>query len=238
VVGLTIAGLYGPWVLPWVLALLLALLGGGAGLVALISVFVLVPISDPHRRSRTLTDEGTRLTGVVWLGLGGSVLTAAPAVAVLVVGQLRGSAALLWAGVAVGLATGWLCYWGMGLLAYRRLRARGPEMLATLVRGPAPASTERPPAMRRLREHFGVQGLPTRKAVLVAVCWSLCWLPLFPQGLVPAVLTMLDEDVRSWFLAMYLPGPLQLPVALAFVVLGLAMLGYAWRMTSSSPERT
>ena len=50
----------GPW--PLILALLAALLGGGAGLVPLVSVYALVPGTDPHRRGgnplRTSEDDG------------------------------------------------------------------------------------------------------------------------------------------------------------------------------------
>ena len=41
----------GPW--PLILALLAALLGGAAGLIPLVSVYALVPGTDPHRRAGT-----------------------------------------------------------------------------------------------------------------------------------------------------------------------------------------
>ena len=66
-VGLT-AVTGGPW--PIVLALLAALLGGGAGLMPLISVYALVPGTDPQRRGgnplRTSEDDGA-LTGLAYL---------------------------------------------------------------------------------------------------------------------------------------------------------------------------
>ncbi|WP_204286742.1 hypothetical protein [Microbispora amethystogenes] len=65
----------GPW--PLILALLPALLGGAAGLVPLISVYGLVPGTDPHRRAgnplRTSEDDDG-LTGLAMHGTGAWVV--------------------------------------------------------------------------------------------------------------------------------------------------------------------
>jgi hypothetical protein len=65
---------------------------------------------------------------------------------------------------------------------------------------------------------------PARRDALAGVCLSLCWLPLFPQGLVPAIMKLTETPTRSWFLALYLPDPYQWPVIAAMLALGLAML--------------
>lgn len=65
---------------------------------------------------------------------------------------------------------------------------------------------------------------PARRHALAGACLSLCWIPLFPQGVVPAIMKLSEAPTRSWFLALYVPDALQWPVIAAMVVLGLAML--------------
>ncbi len=65
---------------------------------------------------------------------------------------------------------------------------------------------------------------PARRDALAGACLALCWIPLFPQGLVPAVMKLTETPTRSWFLALYLPEPYQWPVIAAMVALGLVML--------------
>nr|BFE87082.1 hypothetical protein GCM10020093_096830 [Planobispora longispora] len=160
----------GPW--PMVLALTAALLGGGAGIVPLMSVYALVPGTDPHRRGgnplRVSEDDGA-LTGMAYAVLALVALTGAPAaVAVVLYG---------WAGVAVGVVTGVLCWWGFGLLAQRRLHARGPELLQTMRTGKRPASAS--------GDWGSFDELPKRERIIVAVCMTIAAIPLFPQGVVP-----------------------------------------------------
>jgi len=73
---------------------------------------------------------------------------------------------------------------------------------------------------------------PARRDALAGACLGLCWLPLFPQGLVPAVMKLTDTPTRSWFLALYLPDPYQWPVLAAMLALGLAMLRAGMRLAS------
>ncbi len=73
---------------------------------------------------------------------------------------------------------------------------------------------------------------PARRDALAGACLGLCWLPLFPQGLVPAVMKLTETPTRSWFLALYLPGPYQWPVIAAMLALGLAMLRAGMRLAS------
>jgi hypothetical protein len=64
-----------------------------------------------------------------------------------------------------------------------------------------------------------------------ALCWSLCWIPLVPQGVVPLILKLTGAPTRSWFLAAYLPGPLQWPTIAAMLGIGLTMLVTAARLS-------
>ncbi|MGW4403549.1 hypothetical protein ACWEJ6_05935 [Nonomuraea sp. NPDC004702] len=209
----------GPW--PLVLALLAALLGGAAGLVPLISVYGLVPGTDPHRRAgnplRTSEDDGG-LTGLAYLTLALVALTGLPAALV----ALRYG----WAGVAVGVLTGALCVWGLGLLAERRLRAQGPELLDLMRTG----RRQRPAVASRFDR------LSTTQRMVTWWCFGLGAIPLVPQGVLAAVFVSDGMLRHSWFLATYMPAGLRYPVAAGFVLLGLAMYGLGLWMIRPRPS--
>ncbi|GHH65768.1 hypothetical protein GCM10017673_10390 [Streptosporangium violaceochromogenes] len=69
--------------------------------------------------------------------------------------------------------------------------------------------------------------LPRWKLAIVSVGWGLAWLPLFPQGIVTMIMKLVGADVRSWFLALYLPEPWQWPLIAFNIVLGLTLYGLA-----------
>jgi len=69
-----------------------------------------------------------------------------------------------------------------------------------------------------------------RRQALAAACLTLCWIPIFPQGLVTAVMKLTETPTRSWFLALYVPDAYQWAVIAAMVVLGLAMLRTGMRL--------
>ncbi|GIH49713.1 ABC-2 type transport system permease protein [Microbispora rosea] len=198
----------GPW--PLILALLPALLGGATGLVPLVSAYGLVPGTDPHRRAgnplRTSEDDGG-LTGLAYLMLVLVLLTAVPA----------GLVAIWygWAGVAVGVVTGVLCHWGFGLLAERRLRSQGPELLDVMRTGRKPQATMK----------FRFEQLSKTHKTIAWWCFGFGAIPLVPQGIIAAVFVANGMLRHTWFLATYMPPGLRYPVAAAFVVLGLAMYG-------------
>jgi hypothetical protein len=73
--------------------------------------------------------------------------------------------------------------------------------------------------------------------IAAAICWSLCWLPLFAQGIAPLIMKLAGTPSRSWFLALYLPDPYQWPALVAMITLGLIMFGTAAR-ASSATRRT
>ena len=217
-----LSGEVGAW--PWVLALLPAVTGGGAGLVVLLAVTGLVPGTDPHLRGAnplSFNDDFGALAGQAVSMLVLVTLTALPASAVVLAGTWLERPVLAWAGVPTGVLTGCLCAWWLGRLAHRRLLARGPELLALMRHGPEPAGLQGGGAQPSLPP------LPLGQTVLVYACWSLAWLPLFPQGLVPLVFKLAGSPVRSWFLPLYLPPAWQWPVILGMIALGLAMVGTA-----------
>ncbi|WP_440103442.1 hypothetical protein [Streptosporangium sp. H16] len=200
----------GPW--PMLVAVLLALLGGGAGLVPLVSVYGLIPGTDPHRRGGNplrSTEEDGAVTGMVYAVLALTALTAAPAA--IAAGFLG------WAGVAVGILTGALCYWGLGLLAERRLLEKGPELLDTMRTGRRPAP--KPGARGRLP----FESLPRHKQIIIGICFTVGAIPLFPQGLLAGYLKASESPTRAWFLALYLPPWLQWPTIVFMVLLGVGL---------------
>lgn len=73
---------------------------------------------------------------------------------------------------------------------------------------------------------------PTWRSAIIAVGWTLCWLPLFPQGLVPMVFKIFDVREKSWFLALHLPEPFQWPVIAGMILLGGAMFTAAAVLTA------
>ncbi|MEV4507467.1 hypothetical protein AB0K00_00715 [Dactylosporangium sp. NPDC049525] len=211
----------GPW--PLLIALLVALLGGAAGLLPLLSVYALVPGTDPHRRAgnplRTSEDDGG-LTGLAYLMLALVVVTAAPAALVAIW--------FGWAGVPVGVLTGGLLYWGLGLLAERRLQSHGPELLETMRTGRKPQTSS----------SFKFDHLSKTQKAVVGWCLGLGALPLFPQGIVATVFVANGTLRHTWFLATYMPAGLRYPVSITFILLGLAMYGTALWFTSKRPARS
>ncbi|MFC4591184.1 hypothetical protein [Sphaerisporangium corydalis] len=194
---------------PLLLATVVALTGGGAGLVPLVSVYALVPGSDPHRRTGNplRVGEDGAAVGLVYGMLLLSVLTAAPAVLVALWSG--------WAGVAAGLVTGGLCYWGFGRLAERRLRTHGPELLEIMRTGRRPSGGM----------SFKMPDLPQPQKTIVTICLTLGAIPLFPQGILAGMFLANGSSVKSWFLALYMPPGLRWPTAVFMMLLGLSMYG-------------
>jgi ABC-2 type transport system permease protein len=120
-----------PSVYPWVLGLAPALLGGGAGLVVVLSVFTAYPMPD-RKASPFATGGGSGfLRGLLQLGISLLLaLGALPVVAVELLGASLGLPVVAWLGVPVGIAVGVLLFWWWGGIAARRLTNRGPELLA------------------------------------------------------------------------------------------------------------
>ncbi len=210
------------WAWPWVLALVPAMLGGGVGLLALVSVMALAPGPDAHKRPDNPLEHGDT-TGQANLMFWGGLLPGLPAAGVVLAGTLTHDDFLVWAGGPVGVVTGAFFAWWLGGVAIRRLRTRGPEMLFLMRTGRSstPAKIE----------------VPKKAAAISVWGWSLGSIALFPQGLVPIIALSLGSDVKVWFLAMYLPSPWQWPCALAMVVLGLYLYYLAIRAGMPGKKR-
>lgn len=208
------------WAWPWVLAVIPALLGGAAGLWIWAAVAALMPGPDPRRGGDSLLDRpsGGMAYALFWLAM----LPAVPAATAVLAGTLLDSDVLRWTGVPVGIATGLLLAWWLGRVAYRRLEARGPELLQ-LMRTGKPSGTR-----TRDARAAGFDSLSQGKRILIVVLGpTLGSIALFPQGIVPLIVKLSGSHTRVWFLALYLPAQWQWPVIAAMILLGLLAYGGA-----------
>lgn len=214
------------WAWPWALALSACVLGAGAGAVVLVAVLLPVPMDDPRQRGSGAWDNRIDFVQVV-LVLALMALATLPTFAVLWLSVAAGSPALSWLAVPVGVATGTGCTWWLGRLAYRRLGARGADLLQQLRTG------RRQPGVgpeADASEATAVQERTTRPdvgwpTVVVFACFTVCWIPLLAQGVLPMILELVGSDVKSWFLARWLPGAVRWPTMIGMVVIGLVVIG-------------
>jgi hypothetical protein len=174
------------WTWPWVLALTPALLGGQIGLLAWLWVVALVPGPDPHRRPDHPT-ENAGATGPGYVAFWAGLLPCLPAVGALLAGTLLHSAPLRWAGVPVGLATGVLLYAWLRHAAYRRLEARGPELLLKMRAGRSSRQSRAVAATKAAATARGAATvqMPSRQGAIIGLGIPLGAILLLPQGIIP-----------------------------------------------------
>jgi ABC-2 type transport system permease protein len=160
-----------------------------------------------------------------------------PGCALVLLGALGGRPVLQVAGVLVGVGVGaGLTWWG-GRVAARRLVDRGAELMDLLRLGPGAVNLGGGPADGRPEV-----ALPRRTSAAVGALWTVGMVCLVPQGLVPLAFALfgVDQQVRVWFVARYLPVAVQVPVAVGFVVLGALAVWWAEsirRRAAGRPDR-
>ncbi|WP_243063993.1 hypothetical protein [Humibacter sp. RRB41] len=120
------------WAWPWALGPLAAVIGGAAGLVPLVSLIAVLPLDENGGPAPAWPAK-------VWATLILTALSAAPAIALLVVGALEQSLVLQWLAVPVGILTGIALAVGLGRAAQKRLESRQFEILAQLAATTSPA---------------------------------------------------------------------------------------------------
>ncbi len=119
----------------WLAGLVPVLLGSAAGVIVMQSVYV--PFAMPQQRNQNpfagnMSGSSPGCVRIV-AGLGYLLLlvpAASPVVAIVVAGDVAHLAWLSWLAGPVGVAEGVTLAWWWGRIAYRRLDARGPEILA------------------------------------------------------------------------------------------------------------
>jgi len=113
------------WAWPWVLAMLPALLGGGVGVFPLISLLAVQPLDDNGSPGPTWVVKAYATIVAV-------AISAAPPIALLVIGIVSRLAPLTWIAVPVGVLTGVCCAVVLGRIAGNLLARRGPEVFQIL----------------------------------------------------------------------------------------------------------
>lgn len=116
---------------------------------------------------------------------------------------------------------------GSGLRGIERRLAAfdGVLALSSPPGGPTTATIDLPFALAVAQRD--TPSMPRWAYAVVALGWCLGWLPLFPQGIVAMILKIVGTDERSWFLALYLPEPLQWPMIIFNIFLGMTLYGLA-----------
>lgn len=77
----------------------------------------------------------------------------------------------------------------------------------------------------------------TYDALMATVIITIGNILIFPQGVVPLLFHVFQVDVRSWFVARYLPEPYQIPVCLLAIALGLTQWYAVWSARKSCIDR-
>ncbi|TDV38677.1 hypothetical protein [Actinophytocola oryzae] len=135
VLAIVLPAVTDPGLYPWVLGLVPALLGGGGGLVVLLSVFAAYPMPDRKASPFAAGRSPGLLRALTQLGIGLLLaVVALPVVAVVILGKALDAPVVEWLGLPVGIAVGVLMFWWWGGIAARRLAARGPELLAQVAK--------------------------------------------------------------------------------------------------------
>lgn len=118
------------WAWPWVLAGEAALIVGGTGVILLVSILTVFPLSQDGGPTPQRQMKVNLMLIVIPL------VTCLPPVALLIAGTIADSTGLKWLAVPVGVVWGCLLCGQLGRISTRRLETRGPELFS-LVRKPA-----------------------------------------------------------------------------------------------------
>jgi ABC-2 type transport system permease protein len=210
-------------VLPGALALVVAVLGAGAGLTVLHSVYRPTAMADPHKRGDDMFDHGIEWSQFMAL-LVGLAVVASPVWGLIWLAIHQQATWPQWAALGVAVPLSVASYLGFGALAYRRLAARGPELLTFLQHGRT-AERARPGAKQGTGT---LDALPARSRATVYLAGFVGVIALFPQGLVPLIRSLVeDEPDPVWFLALFLPDPWRWVVIAVMITIGVVGSGYA-----------
>lgn len=203
---------------PLALGLCAAALGIGAGTSILISTAYIVPMIEPHLRGEDAAENGIDWGQFMLTWLCGLVLLA-PVAGIFLAGVFWDMAWVQWLTLPAGIALGFFVYWAFGRVAIRRLTRHGVDILQTLTKGEPSLGTQ--PV-----NTSPFAALSHRQKVAASIQATLAMVLLFPQGLVPLLFKLIDkEDVKVWFLALYMPENVQW-LAIAMFVFAGAGLSY------------
>ncbi|MBG0826924.1 sensor domain-containing protein [Planomonospora sp. ID67723] len=93
--------------------------------------------------------------------------------------------------------------------------------------GPTTVTIDLPHALVWEENFDTTAQMPKWKWAIVVLGYGIGWLPLFPQGIVTAVMKIIDQEEKSWFYILYLPEPVQWPMIIFNIALGLVLYSAA-----------
>lgn len=227
-VGLTLLTGFAAY-LPLTLGLTLVSLGAGAAVMIGLSVYRMLPMTDPQLRGDNMFEHGIDW-GQYMIGLLAGVALGAPIIAgvwyMLATGQLDLSWWLV--PLAAGLGTFWV--WLGGRIAENRLKARGPELLNSMRRS-SPSRTSTGPGQ------VEVPLTPAKDDSLSSwqrqIYYNGLWVApimVLPQGIIPIIFLLNGSSERVWFLALYAQGGWRWVVSVGMVVAGLSLAFYVLKL--------
>ncbi|MDX2776144.1 hypothetical protein PV379_02090 [Streptomyces caniscabiei] len=222
IIGVAWSGIYAAW--PAVAGLTAAALGAGAGVTVTLSVFRLIPMTDPQLRGDDMFEHGMDWPQFMMSMLLTVVLTAP--VAVLVWYSVASDTLWLeWLAIPLGVGLGTLWFWLLGRIAYKRLKSHGPELLNKMRKSGSSETLD----LGITKESLGLDGtLSASKAAVVYSLFTIAPLLIIPQGIVPAIFKLANSGGTSWFLALYLPEIWQWPAIISTTILGILLLWTAF----------
>jgi ABC-2 type transport system permease protein len=218
------SGIPAAW--PAVAGVTAAALGAGAGVAALLSVYRLIPMTDPHLRGDDMFENGMDWWQFMLSIILTSLLTA-PVVGLIWYSLAQGQPDLQWWAIVLGAALGAFWFWLLGKIAYRRLEGHGSDILDRMRKSSSSAAFE----LTITKKDLGLDSkLNKKQTALVYTLFTLAPILLFPQGIVAGMFKLINLDNKAWFLPLYLPSAWQWPAIVVMIALGLSFFWIAHRM--------
>lgn len=215
------------WTLPVALSIVVVALGAGAGLLVVNSVFRMEPMTDPHKRGDNAYDHSISWWQFVSLLLG-LVVLAAPVAGLVVWGIVSEMLWLQWMALPLAVVLGVAYFRILGNIAARKLELSGPELLQAMLHDASDEKTETPETQTKFDQVYNT--LPWGPKAAMIACMIVAPVALLPQGVMPLIFKLIGEDDPVWFLALYMPEPLQWPVIAGMFLLGLGALALLRRI--------
>lgn len=225
---------YGVAAWPAVTGITAAAIGAGSGVTVLLSVYRLIPMTDPHLRGDDMFENGMDWLQFM-LSLILTSLFAAPVVGIIWYSLKYNQPDLQWWALPFGVILGTLWFWLLGKIAYRRLEQRGSDILDRMRKSPSSAAFD----LGISKKDMGISSeLSKGKTAIMYTFFTLAPVLVFPQGIVAGIFKLVNFDNKSWFLPLYLPSTWQWPAIAFMITLGLILFWKAasmYRRASKKP---
>ena len=226
------SGVTAAW--PAVIGITTAALGAGAGVTVLLSVYRIIPMTDPHLRGDDMFENGMDW----WQFMLSLILTSlliAPVVGLIWYSLVSGQPDLQVWSIALGIVLGVLWFWLLGRIAYRRLEKRGSDILDHMRKSSSVAAFDLGMTKKDLGLNSGPGG---KQTTLMYTLFTLAPIFLFPQGIVAGVFKLINLDNKAWFLPLYLPDIWQWPTIGIMIMLGLTFFWVGYSVYQRANEKS